>query len=399
MKKRLAIVVSHPIQHFCPQYASLAKHPALQVKVFFASALGMKKYIDPAFNREISWSNLQLDQFEHEFLNGELVLPANSELDCVLLPESLDKFEPDIVIVYGYFQKFSRRAKDWAIAKKVKLANISDSERKQKRKLWKELAKYFYVRYYFSQIDYFLTVGDANEAYYRYYGVPVRKLIRMRFPIDVRFYEMAFAKKAALANEVKSQYGLHAGHKVLSVVGKMLFSKRQGDIIDAMILLEKRNVFLDLLMVGSGEMETAWKIKAKLLEKSRVFFTGFISPDLLPSYYAASDIYVHPAAADAHSLAISEALYMGCPVIVSDLCGSYGPTDDVQEGRSGFVFQCGNIGDLCEKIEWMLRDDQKRLDMGEYGHQLGVTFQRGAHGEFADELIARLEHSTSQKHT
>ena len=60
---RVAIVVSHPIQHFCPQYVSFAKNKNIELKVFFASALGYKKYADANFKKEISWGNLQLEKF------------------------------------------------------------------------------------------------------------------------------------------------------------------------------------------------------------------------------------------------------------------------------------------------------------------------------------------------
>src|SRR5450755_1966395 len=126
MTTRLAIVVSHPIQHFCPQYASLAAHPSLEIMVFFASALGYKKYMDPDFNREISWGNLHLDEFPHRFLNDEKPLPANKDLDARDLEHELETFRPDILIVYGYFQKFQRRAYRWAKNSKVTLAYISD---------------------------------------------------------------------------------------------------------------------------------------------------------------------------------------------------------------------------------------------------------------------------------
>ena len=45
-KLKIAIVVSHPIQHFCPQYVSFAKNKDIELKVFFGSALGHKKYTD-----------------------------------------------------------------------------------------------------------------------------------------------------------------------------------------------------------------------------------------------------------------------------------------------------------------------------------------------------------------
>ena len=51
-----------------------------------------------------------------------------------------------------------------------------------------------------------------------------------------------------------------------------------------------------------------------------------------------------------HSLSISEAIYMGCPVIISDKCGSYGETDDVQVNKNGFVFECENVVQLKSYI-------------------------------------------------
>ena len=72
--KRIAIVISHPIQHFCPQYVSFSENPNIILKVFFASTLGYKKYKDLNFDQEISWGNLNLDKFDHTFLNGEALL-------------------------------------------------------------------------------------------------------------------------------------------------------------------------------------------------------------------------------------------------------------------------------------------------------------------------------------
>ena len=67
-KHKIGIVVSHPIQHFCPQYVSFAENRNIHLKVFFGSALGHKKYTDKNFKQEIAWGNLHLDKFDHVFL-------------------------------------------------------------------------------------------------------------------------------------------------------------------------------------------------------------------------------------------------------------------------------------------------------------------------------------------
>ena len=70
-KIRVALVVSHPIQHFCPQYVSFAENINIAFKVFSYFALGLRKYYDPNFKKEISWENLKLDQFDHVRIYGQ----------------------------------------------------------------------------------------------------------------------------------------------------------------------------------------------------------------------------------------------------------------------------------------------------------------------------------------
>jgi len=388
---KLAIVVSHPIQHFCPQYASLAKHPDLQVKVFFASALGHKKYVDESFKQEISWDNLRLDEFDHQFLNEERVLPADAGLDAPELDEALAMFAPDVVVVYGYFQKYSRRAYRWARRNRVKLGYISDSELRQQRSAVKELLKYPYLRYYFSHIDFFLTVGDANESFYRHYGVRDSKIVRMHFPIDRIFYDQCFPEREKLNRELRARFGLSDTDLVCSVVGKLLPSKNQHDIIAAMKDLEDQGVITHLFVLGSGEHKEFLLERAKSLKRSRAIFPGFVRPEELPAYYAASDIYVHPPSRERHSLAISEAIYMGCPVIISDRCGSYGEDDDVQDNKNGYVFRCGDVSDLKEKMLLLINDPKKRKMFGEYSHSIAVRYQNSAHGGVIKSLLEKIK--------
>ena len=387
---KLAIVISHPIQHFCPQYASLAKNPALEVKVFFASALGYKRYMDADFGQAIAWNNLRLEEFAHEFLNGGEALPADKDLDAPGLDKALETFAPELILLHGYFQKYQRRACTWARRHGVATAYISDSERRQKRPVIRELLKYPYLRTWFSHIDVFLSVGDANEAYYRHYGVPASKVIRMHFSFDWHFYREAYAKRAELRRTIREKLGVADDAVVLSVVGKLVAWKNQADIIDAMQKMEDAGITANLVILGSGQDMDRLKQKAAKLKKSKVFLPGFVTPEELPGYYAATDIYVHPASIEPHSLAISEAIYMSCPVVLSDRCGSYGPDDDVQEGKNGYVFRCGDAGDLADKIIGLIKDPDARRIFGAYSHALGERFQQRSHEGFVPELLDKL---------
>ncbi len=387
-KVRIALVVSHPIQHFCPQYSSFAGNGDVEFKVFFASALGFRKYHDELFQKEISWGNLRLDSFDHEFLNGDSVLSSNRDLDAPSLDTALTKFAPSLLIVYGYYQKVQRRAYRWARKRDVSILYISDSERRQENSVFWDIVKYPFLTWYFYHIDHFLTVGNANEEYYERYRVPKRKFIRMHFPIDIDLYKTAFANKDFLRKSVRKQLGISIEDIVLIVVGKLVPWKSQDHIIDALIKLEGQGLTLQLLMVGSGPRLAELRTKAGQLRSSSVHFVGFIPPEDLPSYYATADIYVHPASVEPHSIAVSEAIYMGLPIIVSDRCGSYGENDDVQEGKNGFVFPWGNIEDLSKKILRLCDDKALMRSFSTASHCFAEQFQEISHKLSLEKVIS-----------
>jgi glycosyltransferase involved in cell wall biosynthesis len=390
-KLRIAIVISHPIQHFCPQYVSFTENKNIEFKVFFASTLGYKNYVDVNFGKEISWGNLQLNKFAHIFLNGEALLQADKNLDAPSLNNQLDEYKPDIIFTYGYFQKLQRRAYQWALKNKVKIAYISDSELRHKRNPAKEFLKSIFLKRYFSKIDFFLTMGNANEDFYKKYGVADNKLIRMHYPIDLVVYQKSYDQKELLRKKIRSQYQIHENEIVISVVGKLVEWKNQDHIIEAMKLLENEGIYLTLFILGSGEMKENWEEKSKELKKSKVFFPGFVNIEELPFYYAATDIYIHPASMEPHSVAISEAIIMGCPIILSDKCGSYGEDDDVQEGKNGYVFEFGNIEHLAHKIKLLAMNDERRKRFSDYSHQVAVAFQQRSHFGIITNILKELQ--------
>jgi glycosyltransferase involved in cell wall biosynthesis len=389
-KKKIAIVVSHPIQHFCPQYASFARHKDIQLKVFFASSLGLDSYIDPNFKKEICWKGLSVDSFEHEFVNGRKALPSNAQLDAPGMESALESYSPDLVVIYGYFHRFVKKVHRWATKNRIPLAYISDSETRQPRKGWKQIVKKLWLRRYFSKIDFFLTVGDANEEFYSIHGVRKQKFVRMHFPIDRSSYDQSFQARSDLRSSTRTQLGIAEDRMVACVVGKLVSWKSQDQLVDALAVLEGRSVQLDLLVAGSGETEAILREKLKVLRSNRVYLAGFVTPQDLPGMYAASDLYIHPAAREPHSIAISEAIAMGLPIICSSRCGSYGPTDDVQEGKNGFVYPYGDLQSLADKVEQIVGASQLRTTMGENSRRMSDMFQERAHGGVLDELLTRL---------
>lgn len=376
---KLALVVSHPIQHFCPWYANLAKNKGLEFKVFFASKLGAESYIDKNFEQKIKWNNLYLDEFEHEFLNDGKVTPSTAKLDAVELGDRLDEFDPDAIIIYGYWQLLSRRAYRWAVKNGKRIFYISDSEMRRKENPIISAMKKIRLQPYFRRIDYFLTVGDANASYYRSYGIGDHRLVYSPFPIDVNHFSNRRKESTVIGKALRERFGIAEDDLVLLMVGKHVSWKRPIDIIKALHRLEYLSQRFVLFLLGSGPDTKKLKEESKGLKKNRVILPGFVSPESLPDYYAASDIYIHPAEMEPHSLAISEAIYMGCPVILSNRCGSYGISDDVQLGVNGLSYECKNIVALSEQIIKLSSDKEMLASFAKKSSEIGAQKQHQAH--------------------
>ncbi len=385
-RSKLGIVVSHPIQHFCPQYSSWAGLEVLEVKVFFASRHGLEAYFDKSFGREIKWPGLKLD-FEHEFLPGAKDKKVGSQLDCPDVVDSLADFDPDIVLVYGYGQPLQRRAMRWAETNGKRLLMISDSELRRARSPIKKVIKAQLLPRVLSVVDLFLTVGDANEAYYRYYGIPDHKMVRTSFPIDIALFDQALLVRDKQRARIRQLLGLSNDQLMVLMVGKLLLSKRQVDLVEASNLLQPANSNITIVLAGTGPDQERLETLAQKKGSGGVIFAGFVPPGELVHYYSAADVYVHCSDTEAHSLAISEAIYAGLPVILSDRCGSYGPSDDVRIGLNGYVYPCGDTPALSVLLERLWASPKLRQEMGGESRQIGSDHQILAHGKAIKQAV------------
>lgn len=380
MDKRIAIVVSHPIQHFCPQYTSWSKLHGVALRVFFASRHGLDAYEDRNFGRMIRWDDLSLD-FPHCFLPGAAGKRVDSKTDCPALDEYLQDFSPDVVVVYGYSQPLQRRALAWARKAGCKIFMIADSELRSRKPWAKRVVKALMLPRMFKQVNAFLTVGDANEAYYRRYGVPDRRMIRTFFPIDVEAYDRLRPSRPQASADVRGQFAIPQEHIVILMVGKLVPWKRQRDLVHFSNALQDVRQDVTIILAGTGPDENSLKSEARLHGAGGVIFAGFVPPAALVSLYAASDIYAHCSDHEPHSLAISEAIYSGLPVVLSDRCGSFGPTDDVRPGLNGFVYACGDAEQLANALLRLVEDSALLTRMGEESESIAKAHQALAHGK------------------
>jgi len=385
--RRVAVILSHPIQHFCPQYCSWARLPLVLLHVFFASRHGLSPYQDRDFGRTVEWAGLRLD-FPHTFLPGSDERQVDSGIDCAELDVALDDFAPDTVVIYGYAQKLQRRTAKWARTHDVPTIMVSDSTTHQRTRCWKKLAKAIVLPRVYAPINAFLTVGDSNEDYYRRYGVDNKRMVRCSFPIDVKRFDVVLRDRSVVRSRLRADLSIPTNHTVLLMVGKLVSWKRQADLVRFSNQCQGRRDNITVVLVGTGRDQHTLSKTAIRKGPGGVIFAGFVQPTDLLAYYCAADIYVHCSDIEPHSLAISEAIYAGLPVVLTDRCGSYGPTDDVRPGLNGFTYVCGQPAELSGVLLKLIDRPALRESMGRASSEIAQTNQALAHGK---ALIPALE--------
>lgn len=362
MPVRLAIVVTHPIQHFVPFYRALAADPGIELHVLYGAPIGVEAYFDEEMQAEISWNMDMLGGYSHEFLGPvpDDDQPSVRAPNSPQIADRLAAFAPDVALVYGHVQANVHRAIRWCRRHKVPLMTIGDSELLRERTTLTRIAKDVVVRWIFRRYSAFLSVGDRNADFYRHYGAPADRIFRCPFTIDEKVYRAAKADRPALRAQARAAYGIADDAIIALFVGKLSSRKRPVDLIDA--LAQVKGAKVTALFAGNGDQMAKAEARAKGTGVD-ARFAGFVNVDQLPALYAAADMLVHPSGADPHPLICSESACIGLPMILSDRIGAVGPTDIAREGENALVFPSGDIAALARAIETLATDHARRAVM------------------------------------
>jgi len=364
--KRLAVVISHPIQHFAPVFARLATSAEIDLKVFYCCDWGVREYIDPGFGKRIAWDIPLLEGYDSEFLPIKRRPRSISffEVDNPQVAERLADFAPDAIWIHGYGLRTSWRALRWA-HKNSSVLFWGDSQLLTPRSLLKKIAKQIVVRGFFRRCDGFLTIGDNNESYYRHYGVPDRKMYRGSCPIDLdRFRTSIGALSLEDRRRLRAEKGLDPDAVVVLFVGQLISIKRPLDFVEAIARARRKHPRLQGLMVGSGALEDQVRQRIHDLGvEDGVRMMGFVNQSEIPKTLWLGDIIAMCSETDSHPLAVSEAMAVGNAVVASDRVGCVGPTDAARPESNALVFPCGDVDALASILGTLAENEEKREAM------------------------------------
>jgi N-acetyl-alpha-D-glucosaminyl L-malate synthase BshA len=132
------------------------------------------------------------------------------------------------------------------------------------------------------------------------------------------------------------------------------------------VLKQRRDVIF--IIGGDGPLRSYYMELSKKLDiADHMHFPGMIPRDIVPYYYAASDIVVVPSLQEGWGLVATEAMACAKPVIATNVGGL---PDQIIDGYNGFLIPPRNVKALAEKILYLLENPSEMRRMGLNGRRL-----------------------------
>lgn len=367
-KKRFIFLLSHPIQYFSPLFQLMAEDADLDLLVLYCSDENVKGHIDKDFGVAVKWDIPLLENYNYKFLknnswkpsifngffgliNLEILKVLKNERDSYLVIHGWNYFTHIFSVIFG---------KLFGLKVCIRGDNPYTQEMLKSKKLI--LIKKFLLRnLLFRLIDYFLYVGNQNKEFYKFYGVPEKKLIFTPHAVDNERFRSEYEKYKDKKPEIRKELGLPFDKKIILFSGKYISKKRPMDLLKAYHLLSDENA--SLVFLGDGELREEMEEYIISNNLQNVYLTGFKNQSEVGKYFATADIFVLPSGAgETWGLVVNEAMNFGLPIILSNLVGCR--EDLLHASINGFNFQCSNIDDLKNKLQLLVNEQNLRMSFG-----------------------------------
>ncbi len=151
------------------------------------------------------------------------------------------------------------------------------------------------------------------------------------------------------------------GQYGIGVVGRVRPAKGQGDFVAAIApLLPERPEWRSVLVGAVRSGQTAWAEDLRTKTAGALVLAG-AQPDV-ERWYQGLSVVVQPSRSEGFSLVLLEALASGCCVVAAKLPHYPGL---VEHGRTGFLYEVGDVGALRDAILPLLREPERARQIGQ----------------------------------
>ncbi|MEO0107831.1 MAG: glycosyltransferase family 4 protein [candidate division WOR-3 bacterium] len=177
------------------------------------------------------------------------------------------------------------------------------------------------------------------------------------------------------------------GENLILHVGRLKRYKSTEHLLQAVQILKSRGRAFQVKIVGEGDdLPRLRELSTKLGLDTCVQFTGFVPEARKVELYQSAAVLVENSVKEGWGLIVMEANACGTPVVAAR---SPGLVDSVCDGKTGLLYDYGDVKSLAEKLELLLDSPDLRREMGENGVAWAGRYSWDRAADAMLELICR----------
>ena len=186
----------------------------------------------------------------------------------------------------------------------------------------------------------------------------------------------AFETDESLGKRIREEFHILPDAPVLITVGRPDPNKRLDVLLESLLLVVQHFPRARLMIVGPHENEHALEMKtlsSRMELSEKVIWTGYRSGDDLKGCYAAADLFLLASMGENFGMAVTEAMAISLPVIISNRVGV---AEDVKRHSAGIVTDV-SAQQVARAVVDLLRDRPRLQEMRRNARKAAQHLYRG----------------------
>lgn len=362
--RRLAALVTHPIQYFKPVFQGLAADPTVDLLVVYGCDHGLQASADPDFGVSFAWDSNPIEGFASSFASHQPLQDLSERSSAWMIAnqavQRIRAFKPDAVLVFSYsplFIQFTTLL--LSLQGQTLWLRAETTDHAIQRSRTKRIARDLALRAWYRLFAHVYPIGSHSIRHYTRLGVPAARQSLASYAVDVDFFATQVSQWRPQRVQLRADLAITPDAHVLLYVGKISPVKNPLLIPAALQVLKDMDDFRDclsslvVLLVGDGELRTQMEADLEKVIPGQWRGMGFQNQQQLGRFYSLADTLLLPSKqGETWGLVVNEAQQFGLNVICSDGVGS--ATDLVAPSPRGRVHRSDDAADLARAIAELL---------------------------------------------
>lgn len=178
--------------------------------------------------------------------------------------------------------------------------------------------------------------------------------------------------------KIRDRYGIRDNEILLVLISRLTEEKNVEFLLRALVPVIKKHTNVKFLLGGEGYLAGKIKTMAKKSNiKDSVIFSGLVSREEVKNYLLAGDIFVHASKSETQGMILSEAMYMGLPIVAINATGA---NDLIENNVSGLLVK--------DSLEEFSQGVKSLIDNSSLRKNLGKNAKRIAGEKYASKVCA-----------